>query len=318
MSKEILSKKINEFQEGDLIEGFYLLKSLQVKENKNGKKYLDLDLVDKTGEINGKYWNVQPEELDIFYPGSILKIRGEITSFDNKLQLKVTKIRNIQESDEIEVSDFVPKAPEEGSSMYQIILGYIENMEDEDIKNICRDIYQEKEQKLSFYPAAQKNHHSIYGGLLYHITTMLKTAEALAGIYTFINTDILYAGVLLHDISKTDEMDSNELGIVSEYTFEGQMLGHIIQGIKLVNEKGKKFNVPTEKVVILEHMILSHHNEPEYGSPKRPMIPEAELLCHIDMMDARMYDMSKALEGLEKGSFTEKIWLLNNRKLYKY
>ena len=318
MSKEILSKKINEFQEGDLIEGFYLLKSLQVKENKNGKKYLDLDLVDKTGEINGKYWNVQPEELDIFYPGSILKIRGEITSFDNKLQLKVTKIRNIQESDEIEVSDFVPKAPEEGSSMYQIILGYIENMEDEDIKNICRDIYQEKEQKLSFYPAAQKNHHSIYGGLLYHITTMLKTAEALAGIYTFINTDILYAGVLLHDISKTDEMDSNELGIVSEYTFEGQMLGHIIQGIKLVNEKGKKFNVPTEKVVILEHMILSHHNEPEYGSPKRPMIPEAELLCHIDMMDARIYDMSKALEGLEKGSFTEKIWLLNNRKLYKY
>lgn len=318
MKKDILNKSIIEFENTDLVEGFYLLKNLQAKDNKNAKKYLDLDLSDKTGNINGKYWNVQPEELELYTPGSVVKIRGEITSFDNKLQLKVTKIRNIEEGDQIKIEDFVPKAPEDGSEMYKFIMKYIENMEDQDIKNICRDIYEEKEKELSFYPAAQKNHHSIYGGLLYHISTMLKTAEALSGIYTFINTDILYAGVLLHDIAKIDEMDSNDLGVVKEYTFEGQMLGHIIQGIKLVNEKGKKFNVSQEKVVVLEHMILSHHNEPEYGSPKRPMIPEAELLCHIDMMDARMYDMSKALENLEKGSFTEKIWLLNNRKLYKY
>ncbi len=318
MKKDILNKSIIEFENTDNVEGFYLLKNLVAKDNKNGKKYLDLDLSDKTGDINSKYWNVQPDELDLFIPGSIVKIRGEVTSFDNKLQLKVTKIRNIEESDEINIEDFVPKAPEEGSEMYKFIMDYIENMKDEDIKNICKDIYEEKEIELSFYPAAQKNHHSIYGGLLYHISTMLKSAQALASIYTFIDTDILYAGVLLHDIAKIDEMESNNLGVVKEYTFEGQMLGHIIQGIKLVNEKGKKFNVPQEKVVILEHMILSHHNEPEYGSPKRPMIPEAELLCHIDMMDARMYDMSKALDGLDKGSFTEKIWLLNNRKLYKY
>lgn len=318
MKKEFLDKKIIEFEEADVIENFYLLKNIQIKENKNGKNYLDLDVSDKTGDINGKYWNVQANELNSFSSGTIVKIRGEINSYENKLQLKVTKIRNIEESDGVMVEDFVPKAPEDSGKMFKELMVYIDNMEDEDIKNICKDIYREKEEELSFYPAAQKNHHSIYGGLLYHITTMLKSAEALAKIYSFINTDLLYAGVLLHDIAKIDEMDSNDIGVVSEYTFEGQMLGHIIQGIKLVNEKGKKFNVPQEKVVLLEHMILSHHNEPEYGSPKRPMIPEAELLCHIDMIDARMYDMYKALDGLEKGNFTERIWLLNNRKLYKY
>lgn len=318
MSKEILNKKINEFENGDLIEGFFLLKNLQTKENKNGKKYLDLDLSDKTGDINSKYWNVKTEELEIFSPGTIIKIRGEVTSFEGKLQFKVNLIRNIEENDDVKIDEFVPKAPEDSGDMYVELMSYIFNMEDEDIKNICRDIYEEKERELSFYPAAQKNHHSIHGGLLFHITTMLKTAKALAEIYTFINKDLLYAGVLLHDIAKIDEMDSNELGVVKEYTFEGQLLGHIIQGIKIVNEKGRKFNVPQEKVILLEHMILSHHNEPEYGSPKRPMIPEAELLCHIDLIDARMYDMRKALEGLEKGVFTEKMWLLNNRKLYKY
>jgi len=318
MKKEFLSKNILEFENADIIESFYLLKSVQTKENKNGKKYLDLDVSDKTGDINGKYWNVQPEELSVFFPGTIVKIRGEINSYENKLQLKVTKIRNIEESDEVNIEEFVPKAPVDGAKMYEEVMAYIDNMKDDDIKKICKDIYQEKEKELSYYPAAQKNHHSIYGGLLYHISTMLKTAEALAGIYPFIDTDILYAGVLLHDIAKIDEMDSNDLGVVREYTFEGQLLGHIIQGIKLVNEIGKKHNVDQEKIVILEHMILSHHNEPEYGSPKRPMIPEAELLCHIDMIDARMYDMSKGLEGIEKGSFSERIWLLNNRKLYKY
>lgn len=318
MKKELLNKNIVEFENSDKIENFYLLKNVQIKENKNGKKYLDLDVSDKTGDINGKYWNVQPEELSIFSPGTIVKVRGEINSYENKLQLKVTKIRNIEESDDVNIDEFVPKAPEDSKEMYKELMRYIENMEDEDIKNICRDIYKERENELSFYPAAQKNHHSIYGGLLYHTSTMLKSAEALAKIYTFVNTDLLYAGVLLHDIAKIDEMDSNDLGVVREYTFEGQLLGHIIQGIKLINETGKKYNVDQEKIVLLEHMILSHHNEPEYGSPKRPMIPEAELLCHIDMIDARMYDMKKVLEGVDKGDFSEKVWLLNNRKLYKY
>ncbi len=313
-----MTKKIVEFANEETIEGFFLIKNLQVRADKNGKKYLDIDLTDQTSEINAKYWEASEEDFENFFSGQLVKVRGKVNSWQDKLQLRINKIRNVEDTDEYKIEDYVPKAPGLSSDFYAEIMEYIENMKDEDIKNICRDIYEDNKEKLEYYPAAQKNHHSVYGGLLYHISTMLNVAESLSKIYTFINTDLLYAGVMLHDISKIEEMSANELGVVSEYTFEGQLLGHIIQGIKVVNEKGKKFSVPEEKVILLEHMILSHHNEPEYGSPKRPMIPEAELLCHIDMIDARMFDMNKVLENVDSGTFSDKVWLLNNRKLYKY
>ena len=317
-NKEIINKQINDFKEGELVEGFYLIKNFQVKNNKNGKKYLDLDIADKSADINAKYWNLKPEEEELFSAGILVKIRGEVTSFDSKLQLKVNLIRKITEDDQQDPGDFVPRAPFESRQMYDEIMDIIDNFRDDDFKNICRDIYESKKDQLLYFPAAQRNHHSIYGGLLYHIRTMLKVAESLAGIYTFINRDLLYSGVILHDIAKIDEMDSNELGIVNDYTFEGQLLGHIIQAIKLVNETGKRLGADPEKIIILEHLILSHHNEPEYGSPKKPMLPEGELLCHIDMIDARMFDMKKVLDGVDKGQFSEKIWLLDKRKLYKF
>lgn len=313
-----ITKRICDFAEKDVVEGFFLLRSVQAKDNKNGKKYLDLELADATGEINAKYWNVKEEELDSFQSGTIVKIRAEVTSYLGRLQLQIAKIRNRTEEDTLVLSTLIPAAPREGEDMYEEIMEIILAMEDEDIRAICYKIYEDKKGPLLYYPAAQKNHHAIYGGLLYHLTTMLKIADSLAGIYPFINRDLLYAGVLLHDIMKIEEMDANDFGVVHEYTFEGQLLGHIIQGITLVNQLGKELGIPREKVVLLEHMILSHHNEPEYGSPKRPMIPEAELLCHIDMIDARMYDMHKALENVDRGGFSDKIWLLNNRKLYKY
>ncbi len=318
INKEITNKKINDFKEGELIEGFYLIKSIQVKNNKNGKKYLDLDIADKSADINAKYWNLKPEEEELFTTGILVKIRGEVTSFDSKLQLKINLIRKVTEEDQQDPGDFVPSAPYDSRQMYAEIMDLIDNFTDQDFKNICRDVYESKKAKLLYFPAAQRNHHSIYGGLLYHIRTMLSVAESLAEIYTFINKDLLYSGILLHDIAKIDEMDSNELGIVSDYTFEGQLLGHIIQAIKLVNETGKRLGADPEKIIILEHLILSHHNEPEYGSPKKPMLPEGELLCHIDMIDARMFDMKKVLDGVEKGEFSEKIWLLDKRKLYKF
>lgn len=318
IKREIIEKEINDFLEGDLVEGFYLLKSLQIKHNRNGKKYLDLDIADKSGQINAKYWNLKAEEEDIFSVGELVKIRGDITSFDEKLQLRVNLIRNITQEDELDPGDFVVRAPYEGQEMYDEIMEIIENFTDHDFKNICRDIYQNKKEELLYFPAAQRNHHSIYSGLLYHIRTMLRIGDALAHIYPFINRDLLFSGILLHDIAKIDEMDANELAMVKEYTFEGQLLGHIIQGIKLVSETGKRLGADPEKVIILEHLILSHHNEPEYGSPKKPMLPEGELLCHIDMIDARMFDMKKVLDGIEKGEFSDKIWLLDKRKLYKF
>jgi 3'-5' exoribonuclease len=146
---------------------------------------------------------------------------------------------------------------------------------------------------------------------------MMMTGDAICTIYTNLNRDLVAAGVLLHDIEKLNEILSDEMGIASGYSFEGQLLGHIIQGIKLVDRLGEELGISREKTIMLEHMILSHHYEPEFGSPKKPLFPEAEILHYLDMMDARMFDMEDALVGTEPGEFSERVWTLDNRRLYR-
>ncbi len=146
---------------------------------------------------------------------------------------------------------------------------------------------------------------------------MLQSGERLCQVYDFLKTDYVYSGVILHDICKILEMDSDEYGVVSDYTMEGKLLGHIIQGIKEIETEGEKIGLSREKSVVLQHMVLSHHYEPEFGSPKKPMTPEAEILHFLDIIDARMFDFEHALEGVESGKFTDKIWLLDNRNLYR-
>ena len=175
----------------------------------------------------------------------------------------------------------------------------------------------ENKEKLMYYPAAQKNHHAEYGGLLYHMKRMLMNGERMCQVYRNLNPDWVKAGVIVHDIEKINEIQSDEMGVSPGYSFEGNMLGHIVQGIKLIEKMAEEIGMSHEKTVMLEHMILSHHYEPEYGSPKRPMFPEAEILHYLDMIDARMFDMEDALVGVEPGEFSERIWILDNRRLYK-
>lgn len=309
-------KKIVEFQNGDFIEGFFLIKSLEVKTSSNNKSYLDFILTDKTGEINGKLWDCTKEDENIYKQNQLIKIRGNVTEWQGKLQLRIARIRLVREEDNINIDDYVLSAPEEPQFMLDAILNYIDKIKNEDINKIVSYIINENRQKLLFYPAAKTNHHAVRSGLLYHILTMLRSAEKLSEVYTHLNTDLLFAGVILHDIAKLDEMEANELGIVSEYTSEGQLLGHIIQGVKKIDKIANELKVNREISMLLQHMVLSHHYEPEFGSPKRPMIPEAELLHYLDVIDSRMFDMQKALEGTKPGDFSEKIWVLHNRKVY--
>jgi 3'-5' exoribonuclease len=169
---------------------------------------------------------------------------------------------------------------------------------------------------MSFYPAAKSNHHSIKGGLLYHLVRMLRLGEKISQIYENVNTDLIYAGILLHDICKTEEMDSNEMGIVSDYTRDGKLLGHITMGVIEVEKAADKHNINDEVKVVLQHMILSHHYFPEFGSPKKPMILEAELLHYIDIIDARVYDFQDGLKNVENGEFSDRIWTLDNISIY--
>ncbi|MDK2918373.1 MAG: 3-5 exoribonuclease [Candidatus Petromonas sp.] len=311
------NKKISEFKVGDFIEGFFLIKSLDCKTSSNNKSFLDMTLTDKTGEINAKLWDSNPKDESVFSENQLIKVRGSITEWQGRLQLKIMRIRPATKDDGLSIEDYVQTAPEKPEVMYNEIMKYIDKIENQDIHKIVSKIIKESRDRLLFYPAAKSNHHAVRGGLLYHIVTMLKAAEKLSEIYTHLNTDLLFAGVMLHDIAKLDEMDASELGIVSEYTTEGQLLGHIIQGIKKIEGIAEEIGADKEISTLLQHMILSHHYEPEFGSPKKPMIPEAELLHYLDIIDARMYDMEKAVEGVKPGDFSEKVWSLENRKIYK-
>jgi len=312
-------KKICDIKKGDKIEGFYLIKSVDVKitNNSNTNKYLDFNLSDATGDINAKLWESSEELESTLKQNALVKVRGTVNEWRSKLQLKVEMIRLADEKDEVEICDFVAVAPYSPEKMYDEVLDYLSKIENIDIQNIVTNILGNNEEKLMHYPAAKSNHHAIRSGLLYHTTTMLKAGEKLSEIYTFLNKDLLYAGIILHDIAKIYEMDASDLGIVSEYTVEGQLLGHIIQGIKMIETASIEVKADKEISILLQHMVLSHHYEAEYGSPKKPMIPEAEMLHHLDVMDARMYDMNKALGDTEEGKFSERIWSLDNISVYK-
>lgn len=315
----IVIKRIKDFVAGEKVEGFFLIKSAECKTaNANGKKYLDFLLGDSTGEISAKLWEVTSETENAFKDNKIIKARGTVVSWQGTLQFKMEKFRNAEPSDNVKIEDYVQTAPFESQYMFEQINKCIDDMHNEDIKNIVGHLFGHNKEKLMYYPAAKKHHHSIRGGLLYHIITMLNMAERLASIYTFLNKDLLYAGVILHDLAKIKEMDSNELGIVSDYTIEGTLLGHITQGVKDVEVVGEKFNSDREVIVLLQHMILSHHYEPEYGSPVKPMIPEAEMLHYLDIIDARMYDMRRVTMETPKGEFSERLWSLENRRVYNH
>ncbi|MBQ6686511.1 MAG: HD domain-containing protein, partial [Firmicutes bacterium] len=136
-------------------------------------------------------------------------------------------------------------------------------------------------------------------------------------VYQNLKRDWVVTGVIIHDMEKIREIESNELGIASGYSFEGQMLGHLVQGVKYVDRLAEELGIDKEKTIMLEHMILTHHYEPEFGSPKKPLFPEAELLHYLDMMDAKMFDMEAALAATKPGEFSDRVWTLDNRKLYK-
>lgn len=311
------SKNISDFQSGERIEGYYLIKSVDLKTSSNSKKYFDFTFGDKTGEINAKLWEYAEGDEEKYSNNMLIKVRGTISTWQNALQLKIEKIRSVVHSDNVNIEDFVQTAPLESDFMYGEIVKYADNMKNQDIRNIVKEILEENHDKLMHYPAAKKNHHAIKGGLLYHVLTMLRAGEKLTEIYTYLNRDLLFGGIILHDMSKLEEMDASDLGIVSEYTVEGQLLGHIIQGIKKLEVVAEKVGADKEITMMLQHMILSHHYEPEYGSPVKPMFPEAELLHHLDIIDARMYDMNRVLKDTKNGDFSEKIYSLEGRKIYK-
>lgn len=310
-------QKIADFRRDQIITGFFLVKNLTLKTSpKNNRQYGDYQLADQTGEINAKLWEVADPAAcpDV---GSFIKVQGLVTEYQGKPQLRIDRMRLVTEEDPVDMGELVPSAPEDSRSMIKELSQYIERIEDEELHELVAAYVAEVEQQLPYYPAALRNHHSIRAGLVYHTLSMLRMADGVLAVYPFLRRDLLFAGVIIHDLAKTEELDAKNTGIATQYTREGALLGHITQGIVLVDRLGRRLHTDPELVTLLEHMILAHHYEPEFGSPKRPMFPEAEVLHYLDILDARMYDFQKIEEGLKPGEFSEPVWLLQNRKLYK-
>lgn len=309
-------KYIQNLNPRDTVEDFFMIKKFNIKTSSNNKPFCDITLVDNSGEVNAKIWDI-PKDFEPFPEGSLVKIRGTVSEWNGSNQVAINKIRLAVDSDQCDISDFLMTAPEDSTNMYEFIYSFADKITDQDLKILTTELLSLHKKEMLYFPAAMSNHHSIFGGLLYHIKRMLEMAEKMCQVYSILNSDYLYCGVILHDIGKIYELHSNEHGIVSSYTKAGQLLGHIIQGINLIHTVGTSLNIDKDKLLLVEHMLLSHHNEPEYGSPKRPMFPEAEMLHYLDIMDATIYDMEYALDSTLEGEFSDKVWTMDNRKLYK-
>ena len=210
----------------------------------------------------------------------------------------------------------VPCAPEPAGDMLDFIRSRVERMADEELRRVVSLRLDQCGDSLLYYPAASRLHHAERSGLLHHTSTMLKMADAVCAVYPTLDSDLLAAGVILHDLCKITEITADESGVASDYSREGQLLGHLVQGVSEIQAVCDEVGVDGELKLMLSHMILAHHDLPEYGSPKPPMFPEAEILHEIDLMDARMYEMNYALKSAQPGGFTERIWSLD-RKLYR-
>jgi 3'-5' exoribonuclease len=307
---------IADMQKGMTVTGFYIVRNMAIKTSANNKVYGDYMLADKTGEINGKLWEVADPAAcpDV---GAFLKVQGLVTEWQGKLQLRIDRFREVNDEDPVEIGDLVPAAPEEPESMFDELLIYIESIGSEPIRAIVSRLVDERREQLLYYPAALKNHHSIRSGLLFHTLSMLRLADGVLKVYPYLDADLLRAGIIAHDLAKVSELDAATSGVATQYSSDGLLLGHIVQGVVEIDRIARDTGADPEIVTLLKHMVLSHHYEPEYGSPRRPMFPEAEILHYLDIIDARMFDMHKTLEPLEPGTFSENVWTLENRKLYK-
>ena len=311
---------VKDLRKDDGIIDFFLVKAVGVKMGSNRKNYLDILLADKTGEVNSKKWDVSDAEipaLNSLKEGDIVKVKALVTDWQNQTQLRIMKIRKADERDGLDIMDFVKAAPERPEDMYAYIYQVADGMRDQDLRRLCLRILEENREKLMYYPAASRNHHAEYGGLLYHMKRMLMNGIAVCGVYTQLDQDLVSAGVIVHDMQKINEILSDQNGVSPGYSFEGQMLGHIVMGVRYLDQLAEELELPREKAIMMEHMVLSHHYEPEFGSPKKPLFPEAEVLHYLDILDARMFDMFEALELTEPGDFSDRVWTLDNRRLYK-
>ncbi len=302
----------------DLIErgnasGVYLIKDVNKGITTNGLNYLSFVLQDKSGVIDAKKWDVTAEDINKSEKGKIVRIDGEVTKFKDKLQIRIADIYEVDPEDN-DLSSLLMLGSIEFNTLIEDFNYYKNSIKNDDCKAILDAVFKKYYSKFIDYPAAVRNHHEFYHGLLHHSVMMCKVAEQLSKLYDC-DYDLLISGCLLHDIGKVIEFSGY---VAPSYTNEGNLLGHISIGMSIIKEISDELKITSEVPLLLEHMILSHHGKLEYGSPVVPLTREALLLSMIDDLDAKMMVLDKAFSDIEEGSYTERIFALDNASYYKH
>jgi 3'-5' exoribonuclease len=273
--------------ENQVITGFFAVSAKQVRSKRDGVSYFALTLADCTGQVDSRMW--ETAEAGEFAVGDIVKLRGLVCRYQEKLQIVVERIRRA-EAGEFQLSDFVPKTERDVDELWTELNGYVESFTDPHLKALLRSFLDDREiaEALREAPAAKSMHHAWIGGLLEHVVSLLGICDLAAKHYG-VHRDLLLTGAVLHDIGKLQEL---RWGTSFDYTLEGQLLGHITIGVGMIERKAAALpDFPPALRVLVSHMVLSHHGKYEFGSPKLPMIPEALLLHYLDDMDAKMQTM---------------------------
>ncbi len=308
----------NQVGNGTSHEGFCLIKTVEKKLTAKGIPYLDLTLADNDGEINGKFWDYKESPTNEYHNFDFVKVRGSFVPFNDTVQFRVERIRKVLPEDGVRIEDFVPSACLSGEVMLAEILKVVDGFSDNELKLLVSKAIGEYKERLLYWPAAKNLHHAIRSGLLMHTLSIIRLAQGVCKIYGYVNYDLLCAGAILHDIAKIEEIDSAETGIAGEYTVRGNLLGHLVMGAINIDRIGRENGISEETLTLVEHMLISHHGTPEFGAAKLPMFIEAELLSELDLLDARLFEMSHAVNAVEKGQFTPRQWALENRNLYNH
>lgn len=312
---------IKELTTNDEFVGFYLLKELELKQTNTSpaKDYFDLVLCDASGQLPAKYWDVKETEKDDFSPMTLVKVQGIVQLYREKPQVKITRIRNVSNEDGVSLTDFIRAAPIESAELLEVIYRVIESIWDPVIRDIVSFCVDKVSEKLAHYPAAKMHHHAYFAGLAYHIVRMLEIGEFLCKQRPFLNADMIKAGIILHDIAKPEEMIA-QLGVVTDYSTQGKLIGHIAMAAGWITEAALRLELPldSEQVIGLQHLILSHHNLGEWGSPVQPQTAEAVALHYIDALDAKLQMAEDALSAnSDKELWTQPVRGLENKALYR-
>lgn len=307
--------KINEFEEHMKLQQPLLVKDVKNGTTSKGSPYLSLTLQDKTGTIDGKFWDVKENEQALIQAGKILKFSFEVLLYKDKLQLRMNHVEEISE-DEYNLEDFVISSDHSEVERRSLTQSLIDSIQNDVYRKLVIGMLSYVGDKFFTFPAASKIHHGWKGGLSDHSLSMATLADELCKHYPQLDRDLLVSAALIHDVGKTAELSGP---VTTEYTLEGKLEGHISLANAWLSEVSEKLGLQDrEETVLMHHMILSHHGKMEYGSPVAPMIIEAEALYLIDNMDARLTSLKMALDAIKPGTWTSRMFQFENRQFYKH